>query len=430
MPYVLTNEGKEWLSKGLPERQLLTMLKNGKRSMTEVALMPASAIAIGWARKSGWISMADNLFVELTPEGRTALASKLPLEYALENVSKSGETDAESAQTLMSRGLIREAPSGGFIGKIIGHRGAKETRGDIAQITPEILKMGGWKQATFKKYDVNAPAPALWPGKRHIVTQFLESVRRIWIEMGFKEMVGGLSETAFWNFDALYQPQDHPARDLADTFYLNPPQNGKLPGKELVEHVSATHTNGWTTGSAGWKYKWSPEAAAKACLRTHTTAVSARTLANLHKEDMPAKFFSIGRCFRNETLDWKHLCEFYQVEGIVVDESVTFRHLLGYLKRFYAKLGFPNARFRPAYFPYTEMSTEIEVWDSTKKVWLELGGAGIFRPEVVKPLLGVDIPVLAWGPGVERLVMNTYALADIRQLYGNDLSLLRGAKVL
>lgn len=428
MPYALTSEGKEWLARGLPERQLLTFLKDGRRNTAEIAVLPGSAIGIGWARKAGWIKFVDNLFIELTGEGIAAAQGKLPIELALENVERAGNADPEMIQVLINRGLIRETGAGGILSKLLPK--AIHPSADVAQITSELLKTGRWKNATFKKYDINAPAPGVWPGKRHIVAQYLDKVRRIWIEMGFKEMVGNMAEVAFWNFDALYQPQDHPARDLADTFYLNPPKSGKLPSKALLDKVADTHTNGWTTGSTGWKYKWSSQVASQMCMRTHTTAVSARTLANLKKDDLPAKYFSIGRCFRNETLDWKHLCEFYQVEGIVVDESVTFRHLLGYLKRFYAELGYPNARFRPAYFPYTEMSTEIEVWDPEKKVWLELGGAGIFRPEVVKPLLGIDTPVLAWGPGIERPLMRTFGLTDIRQLYGNDLSLLRGAKVL
>ncbi len=442
MPYVLTNEGKEWLAKGLPERKLLDFLKDGRRTMAEVALLPSSAIAIGWSRKNGWIAIEENLFVELTQEGKIVSATKMPLELALDSIRNTGNASQESIQTLLNRGLIRPG-SGGHVGIVekVLHKKLelpvhmphmpvhKPVQTDIAQITPDMLKTGRWKQMQFKKYDVGAPAPQLWTGKRHMVMQFLEYVRRIWLEMGFKEMSGGLTEGAFWNFDALYQPQDHPARDMADTFYLNPPDNCRLPNKDLIERVRQTHENGWTTGSKGWKYGWSQEFASKACLRTHTTALSARTLATLKKPDLPAKYFAIGRCFRNETLDWKHLCEFYQVEGIVVDENVTFRHLLGYLKRFYTMLGFSNVRFRPAYFPYTEMSTEIEVWDKDRKVWLELGGAGMFRPEVVKPLMNIDIPVLAWGPGVERVVFNAYNLTDIRQLYNNDLSLLRGAKM-
>ena len=172
----------------------------------------------------------------------------------------------------------------------------------------------------------------------------------------------------------------------------------------------------------------SEEEAKKNVLRTHTTVLSAKTIAALKKEDLPAKFFSVGRCFRNETLDWSHLFEFNQTEGIVIDPNANFRHLLGYLKEFFKKMGFENARFRPAYFPYCEPSVEIDVWHPGKKVWFELGGAGIFRPEVTVPLLGEDIPVLAWGPGLDRILMDYYEIKDLRELYKNDLNQLRKMK--
>ena len=166
----------------------------------------------------------------------------------------------------------------------------------------------------------------------------------------------------------------------------------------------------------------------KLVLRTHTTCLSARTLAELKKENLPAKFFAIGKCFRNETVDWSHGFEFNQTEGIVVDKDANFRHLLGYLKQFFKKMGFEKVRFRPAYFPYTEPSVEIDVFHPEKKVWLELGGAGIFRPEVTIPLLGEHIPVLAWGPGFDRTLMDYYGIKDLRELYKNDLTKLRNMK--
>jgi phenylalanyl-tRNA synthetase alpha chain len=242
-------------------------------------------------------------------------------------------------------------------------------------------------------------------------------------------MKGPIVELAFWNFDALFQPQDHPARDLADTFYMKAPHSGQLPNRELVRRVKETHENGWTTGSTGWRYRWDPEFAARCCLRTHTTSLSARTLATLREEDLPAKFFSIGKVFRNEAIDWSHLMEFYQTDGIVIGEGVTFRNLLGYLKAYLEGLGVEEYRFRPSYFPYTEMSVEAEVWVEERRSWMELFGAGIFRPEVVKPLLGEDIPVLAWGPGFDRIVMGHYGIRDLRVLYGNDLGLLRGGRL-
>ena len=158
-------------------------------------------------------------------------------------------------------------------------------------------------------------------------------------------------------------------------------------------------------------------------LRTHTTVLSARTLASL--KELPAKYFALGVNFRNEAIDWSHNVEFNQTEGIVVDEDANFRHLLGYLRTFFRKMGYPEARFRPAYFPYTEMSVEIDVYHPVHKKWVELGGAGMFRPEVVVPLLGKDIPVLAWGPGFDRTIMEYFRIHDIRQLYGNDVKQLR-----
>lgn len=163
-------------------------------------------------------------------------------------------------------------------------------------------------------------------------------------------------------------------------------------------------------------------------MRTHTTCLSAQTLAKLKKEEIPAKFFAIGKVFRNETIDWKHNIEFNQTEGIVIDKNANFKHLLGYLKQFLKKMGYDKIRIRPGYFPYTEPSVEIDVWNPEKKIWLELVGAGIFRPEVTIPLLGEWVPVLAWGPGFDRILMDYYKVKDLRDLYKNDITKLRGMK--
>ena len=188
--------------------------------------------------------------------------------------------------------------------------------------------------------------------------------------------------------------------------------------------MRTSHEKG-VDGSKGWNYKWSEEDSKKLCLRTHTTSISAKTLSEIDKKNLPKKFFAIGKCFRNETVDWSHGFEFNQTEGIVVDRNANFRHLLGYLKQFFSKMGFENIRFRPAYFPYTEPSVEIDAWHPERKVWLELGGAGIFRPEVTIALFGEKIPILAWGPGFDRILMDYYKIKDLRELYKNDLNQLR-----
>lgn len=270
-----------------------------------------------------------------------------------------------------------------------------------------------------KTFDISIPSKNAPIGKTHPLSKMKNRIKQIFIELGFEEMEGSIVETSFWNFDALFQPQDHPARELADTFYLK--GKGELPeDKKIVERVKKSHEQ-------GWKCKWNEEEAKKLVLRTHTTALSARYLAEV-KDKKPRKYFAVGRVFRNEATDFKHLAEFHQVEGIIVWENATFKDLLGILKEFYRKLGFEKIRFRPSYFPYTEPSLEIEVYFEPKKQWMELGGAGIFRPEVSKPICGV-YPVLAWGLSLERPLMMLMELNDIRMFYKNDLDWLKEARL-
>ncbi len=196
----------------------------------------------------------------------------------------------------------------------------------------------------------------------------------------------------------------------------------------MWERVKAVHENGGDTGSVGWQAPFDAKVSLLNLLRTHTTVLSAQTINKLKKENLPAKFFSINKVYRNEALDWKHLFEFHQVEGIVVDPNATLKDLKGYLVEFYKKMGFEKVRMRPAHFPYTEPSIEPEVWHPEKKEWIEVGGAGIFRPEVTKTLIGIEVPVLAWGLGLERIISPHYGITDIRELYHNDLKQLRRMK--
>ena len=297
----------------------------------------------------------------------------------------------------------------------------------LEEVTPEIIKSGTGKKQ-FRKYDLNARVPSIFGGRKHFVNQSIEQGKRIWLDLGFKEMSGNLIETSFWNFDALFTAQDHPVREMQDTFFIKNLE-GTLPKKELVQKIKKVHEEG-TAGSKGWRYKWSEEEAKKIILRTHTTSLSAHKLAMLKEKDLPAKYFAIGKVFRNETLDWSHGFEFNQSEGIVLDKNANFRHLIGYLKEFAKKMGYDKIRLQPAYFPYTEPSVEGAVWNEEKKEWLEILAAGIFRPEVTIPLLGTDIPVLAWGPGFDRLMMKAHEIKDLRKLYKNDFKHLRERKMI
>ena len=422
----ITAEGKNAIKYGLPETHLVNELKPGNKSIKNIRLKNMG-IALGVAKSKGYV-VIDKGFLEATKKGIASLNEKENELTLLDKINAGESLEKSDLDILKSRKLadytfkivrkIKATKKGIDVAK------TATIKEEVSKLTPELIKSGKWNDVVLRKYNVEAPVTKVYPGKRHFVSQAIEYVRKIWLEMGFKEMTGPMIQTSFWNFDSLFVPQDHPAREMQDTFFLD--LEGKLDNK-FVKSIKKAHEEG-IENSIGWQYKWSRELAKKTVLRTHTTALSAQTLAQLKKDDLPAKYFAIGRCFRNEALDWKHLFEFNQVEGIVIDKDANFRHLLGYMKEFFGKLGFEKARFRPAYFPYTEMSMEVEVYHPKRKSWIELGGAGMFRPEVVKPLLGEDIPVLAWGPGFDRIIMDYYKLRDIRDLYKNDVSQLRGMK--
>ena len=294
----------------------------------------------------------------------------------------------------------------------------------IAEITPELLQSDGWKNAEFRPYDVSLEAAMPISGRSHPMQALIERIRSIFLEMGFSELVDDYVQTAGWNMDALFIPQDHPAREMQDTFYLDNPRRIKLDSK-LLRDWKAIHEHGGDTQSTGWGGEFDPEISEKGLLRTHTTVNTIQYLAK--NPDKSCRVFAIDRVFRKESIDKTHLPEFHQIEGIIMEPGANLGMLVSTLKTFYQKMGYPEVRVRPAYFPYTEPSLEVEVkW---RGKWLELGGAGIFRPEVTEPL-GIKDPVCAWGMGLERLAMLVLGLDDIRQLYISDLEWLRNQPIL
>ena len=427
-----TQTGLDTSEKGLPERRFLEALKDGPKTMQQLQRVLDKQefnVSLGMLKRQNAIELGKE--VSETPKGKKMLDKGFAIEKYLEQSSVSEEElSAEDSKELITRGLFEKAKKKRY------HAQLKDAAKDIdysslsfeEQLTGEMIRTGAYKKLNFRAYDVTAQVPEKFGGRRHFINEATEFVRQVWLDMGFKEMRGGYVQTSFWDFDALFTPQDHPARDMQDTFFLKNPEKGKLPDNKMVRKVKRTHQDGWTTKSTGYGYDWMRREASKNVLRTHTTALSARMLSQLSKEDLPAKFFSVAKVFRNETLDWKHLFEFDQVEGIVVDPNVNFSNLKGYLEIFFKKLGYDMIRIRPAYFPYTEMSVEVDVYHPIKKQWVELGGAGIFRPEVVKPLLGKDVPVLAWGLGFGRIISEYFEIEDLREFYNNDLSKLRSMK--
>ncbi len=436
----LDEEGKLYVEKGLPERRVLEFLRSrgGEAEISalgEVLDRSEVNIALGWLRKKNLANISKGKLV-LTEKGKRG--DKTEDEKLLERLAQgevmlsqlSGE-ERSALELLKRRQHVVKLEEKSLKEARLAPRGEElvaegiELEEEISQLTHEIIKSQAWRGKKLRRYDVTLPAPELLPAKLHPLRIIIDEIRSIFLQMGFKEISGPLVESSFWNFDALFVPQDHPAREMQDTFYLEKPSLARLPDKETVEAVKRAHECGADTGSTGWRYSWSEEVARTALLRTHTTATTIRHLAATRKP--PIKVFCVDRVFRKERITFKHLPEFHQVEGIVVGD-VSFADLLGLLREFYSKMGFERVRFRPGYFPYTEPSLEIEVFFPDRGKWLELGGAGIFRPEVTEPL-GIRHPVLAWGLGIERLAMLRLGLEDIRELYMSDISWLRRAKV-
>ena len=432
--------GAFYRKKGLPERRLLHILDQ-KRILNFKDAQKQSKLtndefkaSLGALKKKAMIELKNGkIILNASKEeiSKKSLEEKF-LESLPINYDSLSPEQTFALKTLQKRRGIIQLMEEKIIDIEITNLGKEvmkssiKTGNLIEQITPFMLKKdSSWKGKKFRRYDISSPVPTLVGGKRHFVNQSLDYAKKIWTEMGFQEMTGDIIISSFWNFDALFTAQDHPVREMQDTFFID--RKVSLPNKKLMKNVKNAHEKG-VGGSIGWQYNWDEEEAKKLVLRTHTTCLSAQTLAKLKKEDLPAKFFSLGKCFRNETVDWSHGFEFYQSEGIVVDKNANFRHLLGYLKQFYQKMGFEKIRFTPAYFPYTEPSVEISAWHPERKVWLELGGAGIFRPEITIPLLGEAIPVLAWGQGFDRIITDYYKIKDLRELYKNNLTQLRKMK--
>jgi len=434
----LTEEGTKYAKEGLPERNLLQSLGSGK-PVSELK-DPAHKIGLGWLRKKGWAAIQAGEIKPLgfAPKGK----DEEILQFLLltKGLKSSAELDKRGLADLKSRGLVElqknkewryEITEAGkkYVSQEMGASAVQE----MPPLTSDMIKTGQWVEkdgglyldyrgSTYRPraYDVTLAADKIFPGKKHPYQRLIDFMREIMLEMGFVEIKGQIVQSSFWNFDALFQPQDHPAREMQDTFYLD-----SLADIPDFTRVKEMHECGRGAESTGWGGCWKPEVARQEVLRTHTTGVTIKYLAE-HPEP-PVKAFGIDRVYRREAIDATHTPEFEQLEGIVMDRDVTFSHLLGILKEFYAKMGFEEVRFRPGYFPYTEPSVEPEVFIDGLG-WVELGGAGVFRKEVTAPF-GIEHPVLAWGLGVSRVAMLKLGLKDLRLLYQSDVQWLRETPV-
>ena len=421
--YEPTEEAIAYLKEGFPEERLVKLLEEarGEINVEEARrrLGPLFNIAIANAARKGWIAVREGTIKLLRPSASCEKEKK-----ALKEILESGKcSDRQVLRELLRRKLlhkqIQKQTIITFVMKL--EDVLDKAVVEVGALTRDHLVTGLWRRLQLRAYDVSAEPPERLPGKLHFFKEFIEYLHDIMRELGFREVTYAPVELEFWNYDVLFQPQYHPARAPTDTFYLKNPSRGNVK-EELIERVKAAHERG-LAGSIGWGYSWKLEKALMLILRSHTTAVSARALAGyFSKLTPPFRVYTIGRVYRVEKVDPRHLPEFHQLDGIVGDYDVTFRDLMGLLIEILERLGIRDFKFRPAYFPFTEPSTEVMVRLGDQ--WLEVLGAGMFRPEMLAAL-GIDYNVAAWGMGIERLAMALYGLRDIRELYGRDVRCLQ-----
>ena len=398
--YILGKNGLGSLENGLPERRLLDSLANGpqKPKSLQKVLGDAFGPAVGMARKNGWIDTSDGV-VSLNH-----IPTQLPGEKSIKIIGKSsiseGGIPSDDLQHLLRRPDF-------VVQKVVKTRDISLTEKAIS------LELSGNDSAI----DVEAQAPRIHIARNHPLKDVINEIRETFVTLGFSEILGTMSQSSFWNFDALFTPQDHPAREMQDTFYLDGVRAENFASKKQISNVERSHRN-------GWHYTWNAAESARMVLRTHTTCVTIKYLAENKPDE--ARIFSLGRVFRNEKVSYKHLVEFNQVEGVLVGSGATLRNLMGIQKEFYKRMGLYKVKFWPTFFPYTEPSLQTMVYNDRLGKWVELFGMGIFRPEVTKPL-GITKPVLAWGGGIERIAMLKYGIDDVRDFYANDMEWLRSA---
>ncbi|MEM3281774.1 MAG: phenylalanine--tRNA ligase subunit alpha [Candidatus Micrarchaeaceae archaeon] len=428
----VTDEGKDYAENGLPEIDVLKRLEKVELPAANF-VSKRERIGLQWAKKKGLIVIEGGI-AKITKEGLAALAGGLPSARLLKSIAMGGLPENEDVTTqkeldeLVKRGLVKsqereEIEYAEITDSGINALKSSSVENEIGAVDRSIIVHESWKGMKFKPYDINVSVPIVYPAIEHPMREVIDLFKDAYLGMGFSEVSGPIVLPAFWVFDSLFVPQDHPARDMQDTFYLSNPRTLAINDRNAVKRVKAAHEKGWGR-------KWDEGIAMHAVLRTHTTSVSAKYIYALEKNAdiiSPMKLFSIGRIFRNENIDYKHLAEFYQMDGIVIGKRLTLSNLFDVLIKVFAAANI-KIKFRPSYFPFVEPGVEVSAYYAPKDEWLELGGAGIIRNEVTG-MQRKSMTVLAWGLGLERIMlMQNPRISGINELYNHSIGWLRRVK--
>ncbi|MFO8063279.1 MAG: phenylalanine--tRNA ligase subunit alpha [Spirochaetota bacterium] len=445
--YELTELGERYAANGTPEERIVSLVRErGPMRMPEISEALSlenkeTGSAYGALSKAGVLAMDEEKRVVVgdeakLPQSVSTVRALIDRAAATGSLAESELSQAEQ-ETIQSVSKKRGASSTVF--RASEHEAvffqlnkagldAKKrlqeagiSGEEVGALTPEMLRSGAWRHHNFRPYNIQIPAARVLPGRRNPYGEYLEQVKDKLTSLGFEEFDGPLVETEFWNSDALFMPQFHAARDIHDVYYVDQPRHAKEIEEPYLSQVAQTHEDGWKTGSLGWRYPFDRDFTRRLILRSQGTVLSAKQLPHAN---VPGKYFGVVRCFRNDQIDATHLSDFYQTEGIVLGEEVNLRTLLGFLKMFAVEVaGAQDVKYVPGYFPFTEPSVEVHIKHPVLG-WFELGGSGIFRPEVTEPL-GVHVPVLAWGLGIDRMALMHLGLDDLRELFSNDIERVR-----
>lgn len=449
--YEITDLGRESLEKGTYEQRIVDLVAaEGSLPLPEIAkklgIEPKDVgSAFGGLSKDKVLVMDAEKRASLAPGGKDALAPRQAVIRSLLSRAAAGLLD-EATLTPEEKELAgSQAKKRGAAGSLFrlvereeatfgiqvsgleaaaALKKAGSTGEEAGALTPEMLKTGSWRTVQFRRYNIDVPPTRVPLGRGNPYCAFLSRLKDKLASLGFEEFDGPLVETEFWNGDALFMPQFHAARDIHDVYYTKDPTHAKSIEQPWLDQVAATHENGWTTGSRGWNYRFDRDFTRRLILRSQGTVLSAKTLTHAR---VPGKYFGVVRCFRYDRVDATHLADFYQTEGIVLGEEVNLRTLLGLLKMFAEEVAMAKeVKYVPGFFPFTEPSVEVHIRHPSLG-WFELGGSGIFRPEVTEPL-GIKVPVLAWGLGIDRMALTSMGLHDIRDLFTNSLEDVRSRR--
>ncbi len=428
---VLSAEGRKYAEHGLPESRLLRRISE---SGVKAGSLDSEEDRIGlqWLMKKKLAQM-ENGILKINEAGTAALKKEFPEERVLKRIAEGkGVHPGDELDSLKRRSLIEVESSNEFESAEITQKGREaakssvEDSDEIGSIDREMILRMSWKGKKLSEYDVSAMVERQFAAKKHPLKQTIDRIKDAYTSMGFREISGPTIEPAFWVFDSLFIPQDHPARDKQDTFFLDNPKSMEIDEKSYVKEIKEAHEK-------SWKYSWDIDKARQGVLRTHTTSVSARyvhqaiakILSEENAEALPLKVFSLGRLFRNENIDYRHLADFYQHDGIIIGKDLTMANLFDTLIKLYGKLGI-KLKFKPSYFPFVEPAAEFYGFSDVTNEWVELGGSGIMRSEVT----GISrnkISVLAWGAGVERVLLmsKNNGIKSIAELYNNGIGFAR-----